>query len=88
MWRDDAYFLDIVLAARKIQSFTSGHGWEAFESDEFHRLILLVTRSESGKPLTPTLSRRERQKSLTSAFSGAGGEATERRPLLRRGLRG
>lgn len=34
MWRDDAYFLDIVLAARKIQAFTSGHEWEAFESDE------------------------------------------------------
>jgi hypothetical protein len=51
MWRDDAYFLDIV-------------------------------------PLTPTLSRLEREKIWSSAFSGVGGEETGRRPSLRRGHRG
>ncbi len=38
-------------------------------------------------PLTPTLSRGEGEE-LKSAFSGAGGGATELRPLLRLGLRG
>jgi uncharacterized protein with HEPN domain len=34
MWRDDAYLLDMLLAARKLQSFTAGVTQEQFEKDE------------------------------------------------------
>ena len=34
MWRDDAYLLDMLLAARKIRDFTQDVGWEQFQSDE------------------------------------------------------
>ena len=34
MWRDDAYLLDMLLAARKAQAFTRGVSWEQFQNDE------------------------------------------------------
>jgi uncharacterized protein with HEPN domain len=34
MWRDDAYLLDMLLAARKVRDFTQGISWEQFQSDE------------------------------------------------------
>jgi len=34
MWRDEAYLLDMLLAARKAASFTQGITLEQFESDE------------------------------------------------------
>ncbi|MEN6357794.1 MAG: DUF86 domain-containing protein [Armatimonadota bacterium] len=34
MWRDDAYLLDIVVAARKIVKFTDGVAREHFDADE------------------------------------------------------
>ena len=34
MWRDDAYLLDMLLAARKVQSFTAGVSRAQFEADE------------------------------------------------------
>lgn len=34
MWRDDAYVLDMLLAARKVLQFTRGVNWEQFERDE------------------------------------------------------
>jgi uncharacterized protein with HEPN domain len=34
MWRDDAYMLDMLLAARKVQSFTDRANWETFKSDD------------------------------------------------------
>ncbi len=34
MWRDDAYLLDMLLAARKVKEFTSGMTWKAFEDDD------------------------------------------------------
>ncbi len=34
MWRDDAYLLDMLLAARKVQNFTQNVAWEQFQSDE------------------------------------------------------
>jgi uncharacterized protein with HEPN domain len=33
MWRDDAYLLDILLAARKVLSYTEGFSWEGFRKD-------------------------------------------------------
>ena len=34
MWRDDAYMLDMLLPARKVQDFTQEIGWEDFAADE------------------------------------------------------
>jgi len=34
MWRDDAYLLDILVAARKVRAFTSGVTRERFDQDE------------------------------------------------------
>jgi uncharacterized protein with HEPN domain len=34
MWRDDAYVLDMLLAARKVLEFTKGVDWVRFERDE------------------------------------------------------
>ena len=34
MWRDDAYVLDMLLAARKALEFSEGVGWEQFRRDE------------------------------------------------------
>lgn len=34
MWRDDAYVLDMLLAARKVLQFTQGITWERFVHDE------------------------------------------------------
>ncbi len=34
MWRDDAYVLDMLLAARKVLEFTRGVDWPRFERDE------------------------------------------------------
>jgi len=34
MWRDDAYMLDMLLAARKVQSYTRNVNWERFRDDD------------------------------------------------------
>ena len=34
MWRDDAYVLDMLLAARKVIEFTEGVDWVQFKRDE------------------------------------------------------
>ena len=34
MWRDDAYLLDMLLAARKVRDFTRNVTQEQFQSDE------------------------------------------------------
>ncbi len=34
MWRDDAYALDMLLAARKVLEFTKGVDWVRFQRDE------------------------------------------------------
>jgi uncharacterized protein with HEPN domain len=34
MWRDDAYLLDMLIAARKVREFTRDVTWEQFEDDD------------------------------------------------------
>jgi uncharacterized protein with HEPN domain len=34
MWRDDAYMLDVLLAAHKVENFAGGVSWEEFEADD------------------------------------------------------
>lgn len=41
MERDDAYLLDILIAARKAQSFLEGITWEAFEQSELHQSAVM-----------------------------------------------
>jgi uncharacterized protein with HEPN domain len=33
MWRDDAYLLDILIAARKVLRYAEGFSWESFQKD-------------------------------------------------------
>lgn len=47
MWRDDAYVLDMLLAARKILRYCSGLGWDEFVRQEMlqdavFRLIQII----------------------------------------------
>jgi uncharacterized protein with HEPN domain len=44
MWRDDAYVLDMVLAAREIRQFTDSATWDRFQSDRMmqHAVIRLI----------------------------------------------
>ena len=34
MWRDDAYLLDILIAARKVLRYAEGFSWESFRQDD------------------------------------------------------
>jgi uncharacterized protein with HEPN domain len=44
MWRDEAYLLDILLAARKIVKFSQGYDAQKFASDELlqHAVMRLI----------------------------------------------
>jgi uncharacterized protein with HEPN domain len=34
MWRDDAYLLDVLIAARKVLRYSAGFSWESFREDD------------------------------------------------------
>lgn len=56
MWRDEAYLLDILLAARKIVRFSQGYGAEKFAADEVlqhavMRLIQII--GEAARKISP-----------------------------------
>jgi uncharacterized protein with HEPN domain len=56
MWRDDAYLLDMLLAARKVQQFTQGVTWNQFQGDDLlqnavMRLIQIV--GEAARKVSP-----------------------------------
>jgi uncharacterized protein with HEPN domain len=58
MWRDDAYLLDMLLAARKVQSFTIGITQEQFERDEIlqHAVLRMIQIiGEAANKISPTL---------------------------------
>ena len=51
MWRDDAYLLDMLLAAREIREFTQRATWERFQINRMMqhavvRLIQIMKRAE------------------------------------------
>ena len=50
MWRDDAYLLDMFLAAQKVQSFTKDVTWERFQDDEILQNAVLIPLLQ---PLVP-----------------------------------
>ncbi len=37
MWRDEAYLLDMLIAAREARSFSAGLTWEAFQRSSLHQ---------------------------------------------------
>jgi uncharacterized protein with HEPN domain len=44
MWRDDAFALDMLLAAKEIREFTGGVSWERFQTDRMmqHAVVRLI----------------------------------------------
>lgn len=60
MWRDEAYLLDMLLAAKKIRDFTQGIAWEQFQQDELKqhaimRLIQII--GEAARKISPEFQR-------------------------------
>jgi len=41
MWRDAAYLLDILIAARRVREFSAGLSWEAFERSDLHQHAIM-----------------------------------------------
>lgn len=37
MWRDDAYLLDILIAARRVMEFSRDLTWEQFQQSHLHQ---------------------------------------------------
>lgn len=61
MWRDEAYLLDILLAARKIVRFSQGYDAEKFAADEglqhaVMRLIQII--GEAARKISPAYLQR------------------------------
>jgi len=56
MWRDDAYLLDMLLAARDVQEYTHGVDWARFAQDDIlqnavmHRIQVI---SEAARRVSP-----------------------------------
>jgi len=56
MWRDDAYLLDILLAARKVQKYTAGVTWEQFQGNEVLQnaiMHLVQITGEAARKISP-----------------------------------
>ncbi len=56
MWRDDAYLLDMLLAARKILDFTRDITWEEFQRDELTQngiMHLIQIIGEAARKVSP-----------------------------------
>ncbi len=43
MWRDQAYLLDILIAARQARAFAAGLTWERFEQSPLHQHAVMRT---------------------------------------------
>lgn len=41
MWRDDAYLLDMLIAARDVQEFSSGLTRAALQTDRLHQQAIM-----------------------------------------------
>ncbi|ABY35312.1 MAG TPA: hypothetical protein DEF43_04850 [Chloroflexus aurantiacus] len=40
MWRDEAYLLDMLIAARKTCQFVAGLSWEEFQRSSLHQHVV------------------------------------------------
>ena len=52
MWRDEAYLLDMLLAARKALRFTAGIDWPHFQGDELLQNAVMYTIQIIGEAAT------------------------------------
>ena len=60
MWRDDAYLLDMLLAARKVRAFTTGVDEHRFQADEVLQnavLRLIQIIGEAARKVSPEFKR-------------------------------
>ncbi len=46
MWRDEAYLLDMLIAAREAQEFCAGLSWEQFRASSLHQHA--IAKAEAG----------------------------------------
>ena len=49
MWRDEAYLLDMLLAARKVRQFSQGVTWERFQDDELVQNAIMMCIQQIGE---------------------------------------
>lgn len=49
MWRDDAYLLDMLIAARRALEFSRGLTWEQFEQSDLHQHAIAKALENIGK---------------------------------------
>jgi len=49
MWRDEAYLLDMLLAARKVRQFSQGVTWERFQADELMQNAMMMCVQQIGE---------------------------------------
>ena len=49
MWRDEAYLLDMLLAARKVRQFSQGVTWERFQADELMQNAMMMCIQQIGE---------------------------------------
>lgn len=64
MWRDDAYLLDMLLAARKVRDFTRNVTREQFQGDELTQNGVMHKTRLSERPLVrfhPSVNRHIRR---------------------------
>jgi len=61
MWRDDAYLLDMLLAARKVQAFTRDGTWQQFQSDELTQNAVMRQIQIIGEAARKVSSDRQQQ---------------------------
>jgi uncharacterized protein with HEPN domain len=52
MWRDDAYLLDMLIAAREVQEIASGLSREQFEASRLHQNALMRLLTVIGEAAT------------------------------------
>lgn len=49
MWRDDAYLLDMFIAARKAKEFSTGLTWEEFDRSSLHQHAIMKVIENVGE---------------------------------------
>jgi len=58
MWRDEAYLLDMLIAAREARSFSEGLTWEAFQRSSLHQHAIakaLENIGEAARKISETM---------------------------------
>ncbi len=59
MWRDEAYLLDMLIAAREARDFSEGLTWKTFQQSSFHQHAIAKALENIGKASTKSVERNE-----------------------------